>query len=144
MYVRHAATTFPFVLESRTSCHPLFLPPRPFLSVVHHLDYAMSASSSHNRALETVPIAAVREPNGRIPNTPLAASTISFLLGCGFSAGIVAFITQPSWMPYQLAFFLASWAAFHWGEFAVTAGWNREKCSVDCVFPFIARSSNLR
>jgi len=26
---------------------------------------------------------------------------------------------------------VASWSAFHWGEFAVTAGWNREKVSVD-------------
>lgn len=35
------------------------------------------------------------------------------------------------WCTRQLGFFLAAWSAFHWGEFAVTAGWNREKCSVD-------------
>ena len=29
---------------------------------------------------------------------------------------------------------MASWAVFHWAEFAVTAGWNLEKCSVDCAF----------
>jgi hypothetical protein len=28
---------------------------------------------------------------------------------------------------------MASWALFHWAEFAVTAGWNLEKCSVDCA-----------
>jgi len=30
-----------------------------------------------------------------------------------------------------LGFFGAAWAGFHWGEFAVTAGWNLDKCSVD-------------
>jgi hypothetical protein len=25
-------------------------------------------------------------------------------------------------------------SAFHWGEFAVTAGWNRQKASVDCMY----------
>ncbi|KAK0490876.1 Isoprenylcysteine carboxyl methyltransferase family-domain-containing protein [Armillaria novae-zelandiae] len=58
------------------------------------------------------------KPNGRIPNTPLAASTISFLLGSLFSLGVLTFAA-------------AAWSAFHWGEFAVTAGWNLEKCSVD-------------
>jgi protein-S-isoprenylcysteine O-methyltransferase len=38
-----------------------------------------------------------------------------------------------SFATYQLGFFVASWSAFHWGEFAVTAGWNRQKVSVDCM-----------
>jgi protein-S-isoprenylcysteine O-methyltransferase len=36
------------------------------------------------------------------------------------------------WATPQLGFFIAAWSGFHWGEFAVTAGWNLEKCSVDC------------
>jgi len=35
------------------------------------------------------------------------------------------------WATYQFGFYLAAWSAFHWAEFAVTAGWNKEKCSVD-------------
>ncbi|KAJ7682687.1 ICMT-domain-containing protein [Mycena polygramma] len=75
--------------------------------------------------------------NGRIPNTPLFASLIAFLLGSVFSLGLLAFtagagdLARPWWATYQLGFFLAAWAAFHWGEYAVTAGWNLEKCSVD-------------
>lgn len=76
------------------------------------------------------------EPHGSIPNTPLAASTISFLLGGSFALGFYLFLqggfSSPWWATYQLGFFVAAWSAFHWGEFAVTAGWNLEKCSVDC------------
>ena len=38
-----------------------------------------------------------------------------------------------SLLTYQLRFFIAAWSFFHWAEFAVTAGWNFEKCSVDCM-----------
>ncbi|KAF9268082.1 ICMT-domain-containing protein [Marasmius fiardii PR-910] len=71
--------------------------------------------------------------NGNIPNTPLMASTISFILGSLFSFGLYIFLSGgiSSWATYQLGFFLAAWSAFHWGEYAVTAGWNLEKCSVD-------------
>ncbi|KAI9574715.1 Isoprenylcysteine carboxyl methyltransferase family-domain-containing protein [Boletus coccyginus] len=75
------------------------------------------------------------ELQGSIPNTPLAASTISFLLGGSFALGFSLFLqggfSSPWWATYQLGFFVAAWSAFHWGEFAVTAGWNLEKCSVD-------------
>lgn len=85
--------------------------------------------------LATIPITKAR---GNIPNTPLAVSTIAFLLGSVFSIAALAFVIGgfPSlwWATYQLGFFVAAWAAFHWGEFAVTAGWNFEKCSVDCEF----------
>jgi len=74
-------------------------------------------------------------PIGNIPNTPLVASTIAFLLGGLFSLGLLAFIVGGNerrwWATAQLGFFVAAWAGFHWGEFAVTAGWNLEKCSVD-------------
>jgi len=85
------------------------------------------------RPLETIPVAL--EPRGRIPNTPLAASTISFLLGIIFCLGMLTFLCGGFdiywWSTHQLGFYAAAWSAFHWGEFAVTAGWNREKCSID-------------
>ncbi|KAF5344067.1 hypothetical protein D9758_008859 [Tetrapyrgos nigripes] len=84
--------------------------------------------------LHTAPRADVKT-NGHLPNTPLTASLISFLLGSIFSLGLLLFLTGGVqtywWATYQLGFFVAAWAAFHWGEFAVTAGWNLEKCSVD-------------
>ena len=86
--------------------------------------------------LSTVPANEVHQPHGRIPNTPVAASTVSFLLGGVFSPALLAsalgaFGVLPN-ACYQLGFFGAAWACFHWLEFAVTAGWNLEKCSVDC------------
>ncbi|KAH8105905.1 ICMT-domain-containing protein [Cristinia sonorae] len=98
------------------------------------------ATMADNNTLEMKPIvvpnASARAPgSGKIPNTPLSVSTISFLLGILFSGGMVMFLSggiqQHWWTTAQLGFFLAAWSAFHWGEFAVTAGWNREKCSVD-------------
>ncbi|KAH7914220.1 Isoprenylcysteine carboxyl methyltransferase family-domain-containing protein [Hygrophoropsis aurantiaca] len=83
--------------------------------------------------LETIPTHSIS--HGNIPNTPLSASTISFLLGTLFSLGATMFLSggfsNHWWATYQLGFFLAAWSAFHWGEFAVTAGWNLDKCSVD-------------
>ncbi|KAF8914007.1 Isoprenylcysteine carboxyl methyltransferase family-domain-containing protein [Gymnopilus junonius] len=83
--------------------------------------------------LETNPTA--NQPRGNIPNTPLASSTIAFLLGATFAFGfLTVFLDTPSSariLTYQLGFFVAAWAFFHWAEFAVTAGWNLEKCSVD-------------
>ncbi|GJE84176.1 ICMT-domain-containing protein [Phanerochaete sordida] len=84
--------------------------------------------------LETSPIPTATRTGTRIPNTPLAASAISFILGGLFFSGISMALAGPYsywWCTRQLGFFCAAWAAFHWGEFAVTAGWNREKCSVD-------------
>lgn len=73
---------------------------------------------------------------GNLPNTPLTVSIISFLLGSLFTIGFTTFLIGGSaqlwWATPQLGFFVASWAAFHWAEFAVTAGWNRERCNVDC------------
>jgi len=75
------------------------------------------------------------QPHGNISNTPLAVSTISFILGFIFALGFSIFLSRDwnnIWFAtYQLGFFVASWSAFHWGEFAVTAGWNRQKVSVD-------------
>lgn len=72
---------------------------------------------------------------GRLPNTPLTVSTISFLLGSLFTLGLSTFLAGGAnfwWTTPQLSFFAAAWAAFHWAEFAVTAGWNRGRCNVDC------------
>ncbi|KAM6495790.1 Isoprenylcysteine carboxyl methyltransferase (ICMT) family domain containing protein [Amanita muscaria] len=83
--------------------------------------------------LLTVPVN--HHPHGNIPNTPFGVATVAFLLGAVFSLGALTFAVSgfaPLWWPtYQLGFFVASWAFFHWAEFAVTAGWNLEKCSVD-------------
>jgi len=88
-----------------------------------------------NRPLEMVPDLANAQPHGTIPNTPLAVSTISFLLGTTFALGSLTFLCggfYEFWFAtYQVGFFVASWSAFHWGEFVVTAGWNREKVNVD-------------
>ncbi|KAI0661056.1 protein-s-isoprenylcysteine O-methyltransferase [Cubamyces menziesii] len=85
--------------------------------------------------LDTVPTDTALQPRGLIPNTPLSVAFLSFLLGSLFSVGVVLFVTngygQHWWSTTQLGFFIAAWSAFHWGEFAVTAGWNRDKCSVD-------------
>jgi protein-S-isoprenylcysteine O-methyltransferase len=73
---------------------------------------------------------------GSIPNTTLSVALLAFLLGGTFSLGILTFAVggfAPWWATYQLGFFAAAWSLFHWGEFAVTAGWNFEKCSVDCA-----------
>ena len=90
--------------------------------------------NAHQHPLETKPVNQM--PPGRIPNTPIAASTISFLLGCMFACGMILFcsggLQSHWWATYQLGFFISAWSGFHWAEFAVTAGWNLEKCSVDC------------
>jgi hypothetical protein len=91
-----------------------------------------------NNPLETIPNPTNVQPHGNIPNTPLAVSTISFILGFIFALGFSIFLSRDLndiWLAtYQLGFFVASWSAFHWGEFAVTAGWNRQKVSVDCMY----------
>lgn len=84
--------------------------------------------------LETNPVTNI--PHGNIPNTPLASAIIAFLLGGTCVFGLYTAINDISatarWLTYQLGFFIASWSFFHWAEFATTAGWNFEKCSIDC------------
>ena len=90
-----------------------------------------------NHPLSTVPKAGALRPDSALPNTPLTASTISFVLGWVFSLGMFTFLRGGFgswWNSYQLGFFVAAWSGFHWGEFAVTAGWNLEKCSIDCAY----------
>lgn len=105
------------------------------------------------RPLETVPTAVDLHEDIFPPNTPLAASTTSFLLGSLFSlgswfvisrSGIFSAIYTGDWQSIafnqplvQLSLFLSAWAFFHWAEFAVTAGWNREKCSSSCKPRFL-------
>ena len=92
--------------------------------------------AARSNPLDTVPTDPTLRPRGLIPNTPLSVSLISFLLGSQFAFGLLLLVTGGHgkywWATYQLGFYLAAWSAFHWGEFAVTAGWNRDKCSVDC------------
>jgi len=109
------------------------------------LEQRLRQRTSRGHPLDTIPVDL--EPHGNIPNTPLAASTISFFLGAVFSMGTALFLcgglNYPWWATYQLGYFLAAWSAFHWSEFAVTAGWNREKCSVDCEFAFLVCNVSL-
>ena len=110
-------------------------------------------SQSQLWSLETQPTV-LDLHKGWIPNTPLASATISFLLGSVFAlavralfvnlglpaaffdfvkAGKVAAGTIAFNRPLvQLSFFFMTWSVFHWGEFAITAGWNRPRVSVDC------------
>ncbi|CUA69080.1 protein-S-isoprenylcysteine O-methyltransferase [Rhizoctonia solani] len=85
--------------------------------------------------LETVPTHAHQVPHNNIPNTPLSVATVSAGLGILFTLGAGLFVSGGVagswWATYQLGFFMAVWSFFHWAEFAVTAGWNREKLSVD-------------
>jgi protein-S-isoprenylcysteine O-methyltransferase len=88
-------------------------------------------------SLETIPTSPAHTPHEDIPNTPLAATCIAFTLGVLFALGLPACLLAGTshrswWYTPSLAFFASAWAAFHWLEFAITAGWNREKCSVDC------------
>ncbi|EJU01470.1 ICMT-domain-containing protein [Dacryopinax primogenitus] len=73
------------------------------------------------------------EPHGDIPNTPLAVSLISFFLGAVFCAGLALLAAPPNywWAGRELGFYIACWAGFHWGEFAVTAEWNKSRLTVD-------------
>jgi len=72
---------------------------------------------------------------GKLANTPLVVSIISFLLGGVCLLGCSLFVTGGYsgfwWSTWQLGFFVQTWAFFHWAEFAVTAGWNRARCNVD-------------
>lgn len=115
-----------------------------------------SSQSSSNgpgrpmKAFDLTPTVSGTQPHGTIPNTVGAVSLISFLLGGLFFVSFSLFSSQCGevfldsrglqtpgrswwWTTPQLCFFLAAWSGFHWGEFIVTAGWNREKCTVDCM-----------
>lgn len=89
-------------------------------------------------ALETAPAHVSHRPGGEISNTPLMMSFIAFVLGSIFTLGAILFsiggFENSWWADYRLGFFVAAWAFFHYAEFAVTAGWNRPKVSVDCEY----------
>ncbi|KAF8305379.1 protein-s-isoprenylcysteine O-methyltransferase [Clavulina sp. PMI_390] len=101
-----------------------------------------SAPNPPRGALETIPTDGSNPYRGQyIPNTPLGASTVSVILGIAFTLGTLLAMRGPAafvsingsanegWR--ALGFFIAAWAGFHWGEYAVAAGWNRTRCSVD-------------
>lgn len=149
-----------FVLQARWTCsaslnclpsHPPSTMAEPHADVPVHSDAfeqrIREREHLRSRPLETIPEPTASQPHGTFPNTPLTVSTISFLLGSIFTIGFSVFLCgglSSFWFAtYQLAFFVASWSAFHWGEFAVTAGWNREKVSVDCT-SFLSLSLDKR
>lgn len=90
-----------------------------------------------------MPAATQYRPLGTLPNTPLAASIISAILGGMLFGGLAmvmsAAIRQlgldrlPSfaWARPQLAAYIAAMGLFHLAEFWTTAGWNPQKLSVD-------------
>ena len=101
-----------------------------------------------NDALDMHPVGP-SQPHGSLPNTPGAVSLISFLLGGLCFLSLKVFFSKLQylnsnldddtqagwwWSTPQLGFFLGAWSFFHWAEFSVTAGWNREKCSIDCEY----------
>lgn len=77
---------------------------------------------------------------GGIPNSALAVSVISAILG-GLLCSSVALAVTPviqqysgggwSWARPQLGVYLACMGLFHLSEFWTTAGWNPQKLSVD-------------
>jgi protein-S-isoprenylcysteine O-methyltransferase len=78
------------------------------------------------------------ELRGSLPNTPFAVVSVAFALGSLWGVSLLTFVVggfeKYKWSTYQLAFFSAAWAFFHWAEFAVTARWNFEKCNIDCAY----------
>lgn len=78
---------------------------------------------------------------GTLPNTPLAVSVISALLG-GLAIGSLVCASQPvlraigayewGWARPQLGLYGVAMGAYHLWEFWTTAGWNTQKLSVDC------------
>ncbi|KAF7776011.1 hypothetical protein Agabi119p4_4404 [Agaricus bisporus var. burnettii] len=95
-----------------------------------------------NHPLHMEPKAA--EPRGSSPYTLLAVASIAFALGGLWGVSLLTFLVGGFvmywWSTYQLGFFLTAWAFFHWAEFAVTAGWNLEKCNVDS---FLLNNGNM-
>jgi protein-S-isoprenylcysteine O-methyltransferase len=84
---------------------------------------------------------------GSLPNTPFTVATIAFILGGVFTVSFLTFtfggFNEYWWTTYQLAFFLAAWSFFHWAEFAVTAGWNLEKCNIDCEKIYLSSGCSI-
>jgi len=98
--------------------------------------------SSTRNPLETTP--AANQHKGHIPNTPAASAVIAFCLGGVLSFGLytatIDVFSVAIRVPYQLGFYIAAWAFFHWAEFSVTAAWNLEKCNVDS---YLLENGNL-
>lgn len=89
---------------------------------------------------DLLPKASQYSLRGGLPNTPLAVSIISALLG-GLLASSLALALGPllqhlgsdgwAWARPQLGVYLACMGLFHLCEFWTTAGWNPQKLSVD-------------
>ncbi|KAH7105668.1 ICMT-domain-containing protein [Auriculariales sp. MPI-PUGE-AT-0066] len=92
---------------------------------------AMSAAKQASDALNITPASPANQPHGDIPNTMLVVVSIAFALGAIFATSVIAIAVTYPGILYQLSFVAAAWSFFHFMEFAVTAGWNREKLSVD-------------
>lgn len=92
-------------------------------------------------AAQLLPKATQYSLRGGLPNTPLAVSFISAILG-GILCSSLVLAVQPTvkeyfgsggwtWARPQLGVYLACMGLFHLCEFWTTAGWNVQKLSVD-------------
>lgn len=89
---------------------------------------------------DLLPKASQYSLRGGLPNTPLAVSIISALLG-GLLFSSVALAVAPAlqafstggwnWARPQLGVYLGCMGLFHLCEFWTTAGWNPQKLTVD-------------
>lgn len=89
---------------------------------------------------DLLPKASQYSLRGGLPNTPLAVSIISALLG-GLLVSSLALAAAPAlqglctekwnWARPQLGVYLACMGLFHLCEFWTTAGWNPQKLTVD-------------
>ena len=134
--------------ESSSHLHFILLPPSSMSDdadapngfdkrLAQRISQKKSEQASTSNPLEFKADNPKGQHGGNIPNTPLAASLVSFLLGGVFFFGLSLVASGGYggywwWSTWQLGFFISAWSAFHWAEFAVTAGWNRERCNVDC------------
>lgn len=98
-----------------------------------------------------LPTTPVYKAHGDIPNTPLAVSLISTVLGgIMFTSFTLAFLVLLGWIDLeaqgwgawarpQLGIYLGCLAGFHLMEFWVTAGWNKDRLSVDGKFTCLSQ-----
>ena len=92
---------------------------------------------------DLLPHAAQYSPKGSLPNTPLAVSAVSALLG-GLPISSLILAARPlfsslgsddwQWARPQLGVYVAALCLFHLLEFWTTAGWNVQKLSIDGEF----------
>jgi len=105
------------------------------------------AQEARDASTKLLPHAPQYTLRGSLPNTPLAVSLISAILG-GLSLTALAYSALPlfqilgagswTWARSRLGVYVFAWGLFHLCEFWTTAGWNPQKLSVDGKSRFAA------